>query len=290
MIFSGGIISEERIQIFYNGRGLAAQSILPPGIFGHETGRGGIDSHVYTWDAETSSPRRRPLAEAKRLLAEAGYPGGKDSAGRQLSIEFANPWTNPESQALIKWLTLKLDEIGVNLVNETTDYNRFREKVHRGDFQMLHWGWHADYPDPENFLFLLYGKNGKVKHHGENVCNYDNPEFNSLFKRLETMQNSPARLKLIRRANRILQRDAPMVWGFHPVNFGLYHGWLKNTKPHAIAYGSMKYLRLDTAARENYRRERNRPVVWPLVLALGLFTAVTVPAFVSLRRRARREA
>lgn len=284
------IDTEERIQIFYNGRGMAAHGILPPGIFGHEAGREGIDPYVYVWDAKTGSPVRRGVEEARRLLAEAGYPGGKDAQGRQLVLRFANPWTNPESQPLIKWLTMKLSDIGIELANETTDYNRFQEKAHQGNFQILHWGWHADYPDPENFLFLLYGANGKVKHHGENVCNYENPEFDRVFRRLETMRNSPARLELIRKANRILQRDAPMVWGFHPVTFGLYHGWLRNTKPHAIAYGSMKYLRLDPAARHEYRRARNRPLVWPVALAFLLFAGATVPAFLSLRRRARREA
>ena len=53
------------------------------------------------------------------------------------------------------------------------------------------WGWHADYPDPENFLFLLYGPNSKAKFDGENVSNYDNPEYNRLFDQMQNMDNSP---------------------------------------------------------------------------------------------------
>ncbi len=283
------INSEERVQIFLNGRGVPAQSLIPPGIYGYELNRHGMDPFVYRWDERAGRPVRRSLEHARMLLAEAGYPQGRDDNGRQLEIRFANPWKNPSDAIRIQWLMMKLEAIGVKLKNETTDYNRFRDKAAHGNFQMLHWGWHADYPDPENFLFLLYGMNGRVKHQGPNTSNYDNPEFNRLFKRLETMENSPERLDLIRQANRIAQHDAPLVWGFHPVIFTLAHDWLKNTKPSAIAYTALKYHRLDLHARDRYRLKYNRPVLWPIVVFLGLIAVLTVPAFVSIRRRARRE-
>ena len=62
-----------------------------------------------------------------------------------------------------------------------TDYNRFRGKMQEGNAQIFQWGWNADYPDPENFLFLLYGPNAKVVSGGENTANYANPEFDRLF-------------------------------------------------------------------------------------------------------------
>ena len=49
-----------------------------------------------------------------------------------------------------------------------------------GKAQIFGWGWNADYPDPENFLFLLHGPQGKTKHQGENASNYANPEFDRL--------------------------------------------------------------------------------------------------------------
>ena len=79
-----------------------------------------------------------------------------------------------------------------------TDANRWISKLEKGNFQFIYYGWYADYPDPENFLALLYGPNGKVVHHGENYVNYDNPEYNQLFKKIEVMQNSPERASLIR--------------------------------------------------------------------------------------------
>ena len=47
----------------------------------------------------------------------------------------------------------------------------------------LRLGWNADYPDAENFLFLLYSKAGKTKFDGENTSNYDSAEYDRLFER-----------------------------------------------------------------------------------------------------------
>ena len=60
----------------------------------------------------------------------------------------------------------------------------------KGTGQIFQWGWNADYPDPENFFFLLYSKNGKVKYGGENAVNYKNDEFDRLFLLMKNMDNN----------------------------------------------------------------------------------------------------
>ncbi|TAL58769.1 MAG: peptide ABC transporter substrate-binding protein, partial [Legionella sp.] len=62
---------DENIAIFYNGRGLAAQGPVPPGIFGYKEGQPGINPYVYQWKNDRMS--RLPLSVAKKLLVEAGY-------------------------------------------------------------------------------------------------------------------------------------------------------------------------------------------------------------------------
>ncbi len=172
---------EEWIQIFDNGRGIPAQDILPPGIFGHRPGREGVNEYVYEWDEEEGRPERRSIEQAKQLLAEAGYPGGKDREGNPLVINFDTAWTGAWAKPQIDWLRKQFRKLDIDLQIRQTDYNRFRDKVKKGNFQILFWGWNADYPDPENFLFLLYGPNGKARHGGENAANYANPAFDAPF-------------------------------------------------------------------------------------------------------------
>jgi len=216
---------EEFSQIFLNGRGRPAQGPIPPGIFGHQTGKDGINPVVYEWDDRAGAARRKSLAVAKRLLAEAGYPGGRDANGRPLVIFFDTTQSGAGSKPYLDWLRKQFATLGVQLQIRSTDYNRFREKVRRGNFQLLQWGWRADYPDPENFLFLLYGPNAKVRSQGENAANYENPRFDALFRKMENTPNSPERNTIIREMLAILREDAPWIWGYHPVDYGLYQGW-----------------------------------------------------------------
>ena len=134
-------------------------------------------------------------------------------------------------------------------------------------------------------MFLLHGRQGKVKHNGENAANYQNPDYDRLFERMKAMENGPERQELIDRMTAILRQDAPWVWGFHPKDYTLRHAWLTNRKPSKVGHNTLKYQRVDAALRERRRAEWNRPVVWPLlVLALVLGVALW-PAWRSYRRR-----
>lgn len=276
---------EEFVEIFSNGRGVPAMGPLPPGIFGHLSGREGMNPFVYVWDEERERPERKSIKEARRLLKEAGYHGGRDKDGAPLIITFDNSWAGAESKPLISWYIKRLKLIGIQLENRTTDYNRFQEKMRSGNFQLFFWGWNADYPDPENFLFLLSGDNGKVKHQGENAANYSSPEFDRLFKEMENMDNSSERLGIIREAVRVLQRDSPWVWGYIPVSFGLSHSWVGNIKPNAMANNAMKYRSLDAELRAEKRGTWNTPRLWPIILVAIIFVALSLPALGSIRKR-----
>jgi len=157
--------------------------------------------------------------------------------------------------------------------------------VRKGAVQLFYFGWNADYPDPENFLFLLYGPQGKVRHGGENAANYTNPEYDRLFERMRAMENGPERQAIIDRMLAILHEDAPWVWGFHPKDYSLRHAWLLNRKPTKVGNNTLKYQRIDVALRERLRAQWNRPVFWPLLLAGGLLVALALPAILSHRRR-----
>ncbi|MDE2089769.1 MAG: ABC transporter substrate-binding protein [Gammaproteobacteria bacterium] len=277
---------EQYISIFLNGRGIPAQGPIPPGIFGYVPGCAGIDAYVYT--CVDGKPRRLSIETARRLLAEAGYPGGRDAkTGRPLLLYFDTMGGGPDDKARLDWLRKQFRKLDIQLVIRDTDYNRFQDKMSKGNTQIFEWGWNADYPDPENFLFLLYGPNGKVKHGGENAANYHNPEFDRLFARMQDMADGPARRAVIERMVAVAQRDSPWVWGFYPKQFRLYHSWLYNVKPNPMANNTLKYLRLDPQRRAAYRARWNRPVLWPLVALAALLALVIVPALAAYRRRER---
>ncbi|MXX98835.1 MAG: peptide ABC transporter substrate-binding protein, partial [Gammaproteobacteria bacterium] len=225
---------EEYISIFLNGRGVPAQSPLPLGIFGSREGSDGINPYVYDWvDGQT---RRKPMSEAKRLLAEAGYKDGIDQQTlKPLIIHFDSVGAGPDAKAWLNWLRKQFDNLGVQLVIRNTDYNRFQDKMRKGTAQLFRWGWNADYPDPENFFFLFYGPNAKVSNQGANSSNYQNPEFDAMFERMRSLPNGDQRQALIDQMLELLRYDAPWIWGFHPKSFSLYHDWLGNVKPNQLA-------------------------------------------------------
>jgi oligopeptide transport system substrate-binding protein len=275
---------EEYVSIFANGRGVVAQGPLPPGIFGHRSREAGIDPYVYEW--RDGRAVRRSLDEARALLAKAGYPGGRDPAtGQALTLYFDTTAAGPDDTARLNWFRKQFAKLDIQLVVRATDYNRFQEKMREGTGQLFMWGWNADYPDPENFFFLLYGANSKVDGGGENAANYANPEFDALFDRMKNMDNGPERQAVIDAMLEIARRDAPWIWGFYPKAFVLYHSWLFNAKPNLMANNTLKYLRLDPRQRERLRDRWNQPILWPLWLAGLVLLLAAVPAVHIVRRR-----
>jgi ABC-type transport system substrate-binding protein len=272
---------EEYISIFINERGIAAQGPIPPGIFGYEEGEKGTNRVVYDWVG--GKRVRKSMEVAKRLLAEAGYPGGiSDITGKVLKLHYDATATGPDDRALMDWQRKQFAKLGIELVIRSTDYNRFQRKVRKGKVQLFSWGWNADYPDPENFLFLLYGPNAIVKTNGAgiNSSNYQNPRFDTLFNEIKTMQNTPERKKKIEKMLEIVREDAPWIWGVHPTSMALFHEWYKNVLPHAMANNTLKYKRVNPKLRASKQKEWNQPKIQPLILFVLLMVMI---GFVSHR-------
>lgn len=283
------IDQEEFISIFQNGRGIPAQSPLPPGIFGYENGAEGINPVVYDW--VDGQPRRKSVEVARRLLAEAGYPNRRDDkTGEPLVVYLDTTGGGSGDKARFDWLTRQFAKIDIQLVVRSTDFNRFQDKLKKGNTQLYYLGWNADYPDPENFFFLLHGAESRVAQGGENTSNYVNPAFDRLFIRMKNMDNTPERLALVREMNRILQHDAPWVFGLHPKSYTLGHRWLKNRKPNDVGNNILKYQRIDSVDRRAARADWNAPVRWPMLAVLLLGLGGLVPAWLAYRRRERRAA
>jgi len=277
---------EEFLSIFHNNRGVVAHSPVPPGIFGRREGREGVNPVTHVW--RDGREQRRPLEDAKRLLAEAGYPNGLDAkTGAPLVLYFDTTSRGPGDKARLDWWRKQLEKLSIQLEVRETDWNRFQEKIRKGTQQMYGLGWSADYPDAENFLFLLHGPQARADGAGANSSNYANPKFDALFERMKVMPNSPERQQVIDAMVEILRHDAPWIFGFHPKQYSLAHGWVANDKPNDMAGNTMKYIRLDIERRAALRREWNAPLVWPVALIVLVLIGSAIPAVVTYRRRER---
>lgn len=279
----------EYISIFNNGRGLVAQGPIPPGIFGALGDEQGVNKYIFDWIH--GKPRRKKISYAKQLMKQAGYPDGYDVKNKkQLLLHYDTTGSGPDVKSRLDWIRKQFQKLNIELVIRNTDYNRFQEKMHKGTEQMYMWGWNADYPDPENFLFLLYGPNSKVGLNGENASNYNNAEFNRLFDQMKDMDNGPERQNIINNMLDIVRRDSPWSWGYFPKDFSLQHAWVKNRKPNLMANNTIKYLRLDPELRKKMRTKWNQPIVWPIILIALIFIISIIPAIVVYRRHERQAA
>ena len=270
---------DEFISIFLNGSGQTSQGPIPPGMFGYVAGEKGVNPVVSRWSAQRQRAEHRPLEDAKQLMVQAGYPNGRNArTGETLTLYFDSMYTGPENAARFAWYRAQFAKLGIELVIRINDYNRFQDKVQKGSAQIFEWGWNADYPDPENFLFLLYGPNGRKEFGGENTANYKNPEVDRLFVQMKSMPNGPERQAVLDRMVGLIREDAPWAFAYHDKLYGLRMGWVDPIRPNPMTHDAFKYTHIDPAARLAYQAQWNRPLLWPLalvaLLVLGLVLLV----------------
>lgn len=263
---------EDLITIFLNQRGIPAQGPIPPGIFGFTPDS--INPFVY--ETINGKLQRRSLQYAKQLLAEAGYPNGRDAqTGKPLVIRYDAIASQDNTQN--EWMRQQFKKLGIELNIETTDANRYQDKVRKGDIQFFPYAWLADYPDPENFLFLFYSKNAQVKYGGVNFSNYSNPDFDELFDQMRVLADGPERQLVIDKMVAILRNDSPWVFGLYPKEYMLSQSWLSPIKPNPVANNILKYQKIDPALRMQKIHKWNQPIFWPLLLILGILIAILLP-------------
>jgi len=252
--------TEEYLNIFRKGNGIAAHTLIPPGIPGHLEGEAGINPMVYDWvDGEA---RRKPVEYARRLLAEAGYPNGRDArTGEPLKI-----FIDVQSQAIgntsMNWIDRQFSRIGVQVEFRPADWSRTREKLLTGNTQIFSHGWLADYPDPENFLFLLYGPESPLECQcdGSNNSNFKHTEYDDLFRRMRVLPNGTERDELVARMVDIFRREAVWLYAFYPKDIYLNNSWVHNTKRHGISKATLKYIRVDDIESNDAMRVHKLPL------------------------------
>jgi ABC-type oligopeptide transport system substrate-binding subunit len=282
--------TEEYGKIYYKGNIIPAHSPIPPGIPGAKKGKDGINPYIYDW--VDGKPQRKSIEYAKQLLAEAGYPNGRNAETGEplrLFMDVQSQALQGPSATLPNWISRKLGRLGVQVEFRPADWNRTREKLLTGNTQIYSHGWLADYPDPENFLFLMYSPESPLVCNcdGANNSNYENPEFDRKFERMRELDPGPERDALVDDLVEMWRRDAVWLYSFHPLEYYLNNEWVFNTKRHGISKRTLKYVRLEPDLRAQRQAAWNQPVTWPLVAGATGFAAMILPGVVAYRRRQR---
>lgn len=211
-------------ELFYNNRGILAQTILPPGIGGY--------------DENYKNPYRDfNVEKAKKLLAEAGYPGGKGLP----KIKY-DTTASTVSRQMSEFFKQQMAQIGIEVEINTNTWPELTKKVKTRQAQMFGMAWVGDYPDAENFLQLIYGPNSAP---GPNGSNYNNSKFNQMFEQASKMQPGESRAKKYKELALMAAEDVAYIYGVHRTSFVVKHSWLKNYKFSTFDHGNAKYLNVD---------------------------------------------
>jgi oligopeptide transport system substrate-binding protein len=220
--------SQTLIDKFMNGRGLAAQGPVPPGL-------GSYDASFKNVNAQFN------VAKAKEMLAKAGFPEGKGLP--ELTYEGL---ADSKARQQAEFFAQKMAAIGVKVKISANTWPQFQEKIKNGQAQLFGIAWGADYPDAQNFYQLFYSKNMSP---GPNDTAFSNAEFDKLYEESLRLPPGNARDALYTKMRDIVTEETPWIFNAHRTRYTIIHGWLNNFKWNDIQNDYFKYLRVDAKKR-----------------------------------------
>ena len=180
-------------EVILEGRAVPAKGVIPPGMEAFDPSFEG-----YRYDPE----------RAKRLLAEAGYPGGEGLP--VLPYHFNSQAPNPMvAQALQEMLR----RVGIRTELKQLDWGAYQNFLDEGKATFFRLAWIADYPDPENFLYVLF--HSKNKGSEGNNARYQDPENDARLDAARSCVDAAERLRRWRSAEAAIVEDAPWVFLYH---------------------------------------------------------------------------
>jgi ABC-type transport system substrate-binding protein len=171
-----------------------AAGILPPGFPGYNQDLQGYDYN----------PNK-----ARQLLKESKY-GDLDELPR-ITLTLPGSFGAAVSPSIEAMLAMWEENLGVRIDLLQTEWAIFLQDLHRNRFQMFGGlGWVADYPDPENFLDVLFHSKSN-----NNQSQYNNGQLDILLERARVELDESARFELYHQAEEIIVKEAPWVPLWH---------------------------------------------------------------------------
>lgn len=216
------------IDVLLNGRGKPLASVVPIEVPGSERETGATG---FKYDP----------VEARRLLAEAGYPNGKGLPPITVSIGGATA----DARLQMDQMKAKAAVAGVQLVGDFTDWPTFIKALDGGKTQVYSLGWTGG-TDAADYYQLLFGKNLAP---GPNSGSFINAEYDRAFEAARYLPDGPQRIAFFKTMNAILVDEAPLIPVYNSLRFGITQKWLLNFKRNVQASEFM-YLDLDLALKK----------------------------------------
>jgi oligopeptide transport system substrate-binding protein len=229
---AAAIDAQAIVDVIWNGRGIPLGSIVPPDIAGNEHDTG-------------APPRRRDLAAAKRLLAEAGFPDGRGLAPLTVRL----PSTDADTRNEFDMIKAQLAQVGVRLTADASDYPTFAKAMDAGNFQLAWYAWYADYPDAEDFYQLVYGRNVAP---GPNSGAFSNAAYDRGYEAARAMVDGPQRHAIFKQLNAILRDEVPLIPVYESMRTDSVQNWVGNYRRN-IFTTEMPFMSVDMAAKDKGR-------------------------------------
>jgi oligopeptide transport system substrate-binding protein len=172
--------------------------------------------------------------KARKLLAEAGFPGGKNFP--RLKILIASRETAATLAQAIQ--AMWRETLGIEVEIENKEWNAYLVAMQELDYDIASAGWIGDYLDPLTFLEMWTPGNGN------NLTGWDSPQFADLLKQSFQDADLVHRFQLLHQAETLLIEDAPILpIGWQARNY-LLHPSVEGWHPLLLANNPYQYLRL----------------------------------------------
>ncbi|MFN3426577.1 MAG: ABC transporter substrate-binding protein [Candidatus Thermochlorobacter sp.] len=230
----------------------ATRGLVPPALVAYDTTRAQIFSKPLKSDKAKSSNLLKLEAfnpdKARALLASAGYPDGKGFP--TLSLYYDS--TNTRNRRLAEFIQTSLHQhLNITIRLAPLSWSEHLEKCESGRAAFFLLGWVADYPEPENFLNLLYGKfvpadTSAISY--PNMQRYRNANFDALFEQALLTLNDSLRYRLYAEAEALALNDAPLLLLVYDRDEKLLSKDVQGYALNAMDRRDLKYVWLSRAA------------------------------------------
>ena len=186
------------IDVVYQGAGVAANSPLPPTIWGYNA---------------NLPPSEYNIEKAKQLLAEAGYPNGFET---ELWVQPVVRASNPNPRRMSEIIQADWEKIGVKAKLVTYEWGDYLKRAKAGELTVGTFGWSGDNGDPDNFLSPLFGASNIGN---SNYARFNSPELEAMLEKALGLTDKNERAKIYEQAQVLLREQAPWIDVAHSINF-----------------------------------------------------------------------